>query len=138
MPVLEDADGRHRGVEAVIDKDLASSLLARDLDADLLVLATDVEAVYHDFGTPEQKAIAHATPAGLRAGNYASGSMGPKVEAACRFAERSGARAAIGSLDQLQGLLDGDAGTQVQAGGPEIEYASASPSAVSGSRVSGS
>ena len=138
VPVLEDADGRHRGVEAVIDKDLASSLLASDLDADLLVLATDVEAVYHDFGTPGQKAITHATPAGLRAGNYASGSMGPKVEAACRFAERSGARAAIGSLDQLQGLLDGDAGTQVQAGGSEIEYASASPSAVSGSRLSGS
>jgi carbamate kinase len=133
VPVLEDADGRHQGVEAVIDKDLASSLLARDLDADVLVLATDVEAVFHDFGTAEQKAIARATPAGLRGHDFPSGSMGPKVDAVCRFVEHSGARAAIGSLDQLEGLLEGSAGTQVQPEGPEIEYASAMPSAASDS-----
>lgn len=137
VPVLEDADGRHQGVEAVIDKDLASSLLACDLQADVLVLATDVEAVFSDYGTADQKAIARATPAGLRGHDFPSGSMGPKVEAVCRFAERSGARAAIGSLEQLQGLLDGSAGTQVQANGPEIEYAPAMPSAASGPRRPG-
>jgi carbamate kinase len=122
VPVIEDADGRHRGVEAVIDKDLASALLASDLGVEVLVLATDVDAVYEGYGRPEQQAIARATPEGLRTRRYAAGSMGPKVEAACRFVEGTGGAAAIGSLDQVQDLLDGRAGTQVSADGPELEY----------------
>ena len=122
VPVLEDADGRHTGVEAVIDKDLASSLLACELGSDTLVLATDVEAVYEDFATPDQRAIARATPAGIRGRDFPAGSMGPKVEAVARFVERTGGRAAIGSLDDVRGLLDGWAGTQIVPDGTEIEY----------------
>jgi carbamate kinase len=117
VPVLEDADGRHRGVEAVIDKDLASSLLAIALGADALVLATDVDAVYD-----EELPIARATPEGLRTRQFPAGSMGPKVDAACRFVERTGRTAAIGSLDEIEAMLDGRAGTQVRAAGPKLEY----------------
>jgi len=122
VPVVEDRDGQQRGVEAVIDKDLASALLAVDLRADMLVLATDVEAVYGDYGTAAQRPIARATPGGLRSHEFAAGSMGPKVEAVCRFVECTGARGAIGSLDQIDELLSGRAGTQVLANGPELEY----------------
>lgn len=122
VPVVEDASG-HRGVEAVIDKDYTAALLAAQLGADLLVLATDVDAVYADFGTPGQRAVARATPAGLRAGDYPAGSMGPKVEAACRFVEDTGRRAAIGSLEQVSEMLDGSAGTQVHPDGPTAAYA---------------
>ncbi|MFA7250260.1 MAG: carbamate kinase [Dehalococcoidia bacterium] len=122
VPVVEDADG-HRGVEAVIDKDYTAALLAMELEADLLVLATDVDAVYSNFGTPGQRALTRATPRGLRAGTYPAGSMGPKVEAVCRFVERSGQRAVIGSLEGLTGMLDGSAGTQVHPDGPDVEYA---------------
>ncbi len=121
VPVIEDADG-HRGVEAVIDKDYTAALLAAELDVDVLVLATDVDAVYADFGTPRQRAIVRATPAGLRSGEYPPGSMGPKVEAVCRFVARTGGRAAIGSLEQLSGLLDGTSGTQVLADGEPVVY----------------
>ena len=114
VPVVEDSDG-HRGVEAVIDKDLASALLATELGADTLVLATDVEAVYDGYGTPQQSAIKRATPARLRRGKFAAGSMGPKVEAVCRFVERTGGRGVIGSLDRLTDMLEGRAGTQVHA-----------------------
>jgi carbamate kinase len=117
VPVVEDEDGRHRGVEAVIDKDLASSLLAIALNANALVLATDVDAVYD-----EDLRIARATPEGLRTRRYPAGSMGPKVEAACRFVERTGGTAAIGSLDQVEEILEGRAGTQVNATGPKLEY----------------
>ncbi|HEX6024206.1 MAG TPA: carbamate kinase [Solirubrobacter sp.] len=127
VPVLEDADGRHEGVEAVVDKDLASSLLAVELGVDTLVLATDVNAVYDGYGSSAQRAIARATPAGLREGDFPAGSMGPKVEAACRFVERTGGRAVIGSLDELQALLDGRAGTQIHAEGPELEHAATTP-----------
>ena len=123
VPVLEDGDGRHRGVEAVIDKDLASSLLATELGVETLVLATDVDAVYDRYGTDEQRPIARATPAALRDHDFPAGSMGPKVEAVCRFVERTGGRAVIGSLDEVRELLDGRAGTQVVAEGPGIEYA---------------
>ena len=118
-----DADERHRGVEAVIDKDLASALLAIELGVDTLALATDVDAVYERYGAPEQRAIARATPAGLRRGDFPAGSMGPKVVAALRFVEQTGGRAVIGSLDQLLEMLEGQAGAQVQADGPELEYA---------------
>jgi carbamate kinase len=122
IPVVEDDDGKQRGVEAVIDKDLASALLASDLNVEALVLATDVQAVYDGYGTPKRRPIARATPAGLRGLEFAAGSMGPKVEAVCRFVERTGARAAIGSLDQIDDLLGGRGGTQVLPHGPELTY----------------
>jgi carbamate kinase len=122
IPVVEDDAGQQHGVEAVIDKDLASARLASDLDVDALVLATDVDAVYEGYGTPSQRAIARATPAALRAHHFAAGSMGPKVEAVCEFVENTGGRAAIGSLDQVDALLDGRAGTQVLPGGIDLEY----------------
>jgi len=107
------AGRRLRGVEAVIDKDLASALLAIEIGADALVIVTDVDAVYADWGTPDQRAIHHATPDELAAGSFAAGSMGPKVRAACWFAERTGGFAAIGSIDDTQALLSGEAGTRV-------------------------
>ncbi|MBK8294052.1 MAG: carbamate kinase [Solirubrobacterales bacterium] len=112
IPVVEVGDG-HRGVEAVIDKDLCSARLAADLDADLLVLATDVEAVFLNWGSPEQRAIGRTTPEKLRSQGFAAGSMGPKVEAACRMVEMTGGRAAIGSLDELGEMVEGTRGTQI-------------------------
>lgn len=103
------------GAEVVIDKDRASALLARELDADLFVMATDVDAVYTDFGTPNQKAIGRTTPDEVRALNLPAGSMGPKVEAAVNFAEQTGKRAAIGTLAQLGDVVGGDKGTQIVA-----------------------
>jgi carbamate kinase len=101
------------GVEAVIDKDLASALLAIDLRADALVIATDVDAVYADWGTPDQHPIRRASPAELAASEFAEGSMGPKVRAACMFAEQSGGSATIGSIHDIDELLRGEAGTTV-------------------------
>lgn len=101
------------GVEAVIDKDLASELLARDVEADLFVMVTDVDAVYADWGTPQQRRLTKVSPAELRKHDFAAGSMGPKVEAAARFVERTGKRAVIGGLDQIEQIVDGTAGTQV-------------------------
>jgi carbamate kinase len=107
------------GVEAVIDKDLASALLAADLGADVLAIVTDVDAVYADWGTPEQRAISRATPAELGAAQFAEGSMGPKVKAACRFVEQTGGRAVIGSIADTEALLRGEAGTTVASDGAE-------------------
>ncbi|WP_426564826.1 carbamate kinase [Angustibacter sp. McL0619] len=101
------------GVEAVIDKDLASQLLARDVDAELLILATDVDGVYADWGTADQRKLDRVTPSQLRAQQFAAGSMGPKVEATLRFVEQTGRRAAIGSLAEITQIVDGTAGTQV-------------------------
>ena len=86
------------GVEAVIDKDFASELLAREVAADLFVMATDVDAVYTDWGTPQQRVLGRVTVDELRQQTFPAGSMGPKVEAACRFVEATGGRAAIGAL----------------------------------------
>jgi carbamate kinase len=115
VPVMFDPASAHRlvGVEAVIDKDLASELLAHEVSAELLILATDVDAVYSDWGTPEQKRLGRVTPAELRAASFAAGSMGPKVEAAARFVESTGKRAAIGALDHIEEIVEGTAGTQV-------------------------
>ena len=103
------------GVEAVIDKDLASELLAREIDADMLVMATDVDAVYRDWGTPRQQALHDVTAGELREDPFPAGSMGPKVEAACRFVEATGGRAAIGALTEIDQIVAGKAGTQVRA-----------------------
>jgi len=104
------------GVEAVIDKDLASELLAREVGADLFVMATDVDGVYADWGTPQQRRLEKVTPEGLRGSEFAAGSMGPKVEAAARFVERTRKRAAIGGLDEIGAIVEGEAGTQVVPG----------------------
>ena len=106
-------NGSSVGVEAVIDKDLASSLLAREVDADLFVMATDVDGVYADWGSQQQRRLERRTPQELETSEFAAGSMGPKVEAAVRFVEATGNRAAIGSLEQIEAIVDGDAGTQV-------------------------
>jgi carbamate kinase len=103
------------GVEAVIDKDLASELLAREVDADLFVMVTDVDGVYEGWGTPEQRRIERATAAELRGSSFAAGSMGPKVSAAVRFVERTGKRAAIGALGEIEAIVGGTSGTQVVA-----------------------
>jgi carbamate kinase len=111
----KDADRLLLGVEAVIDKDLASSLLSRELEADLFIMATDVDGVYTDFGTPDQARIERATPAELEAMDLPKGSMGPKVAAACEFVAATGRRAAIGSLEEIDSLVAGTGGTQVVA-----------------------
>lgn len=104
------------GAEVVIDKDRASALLARELEADLFVMATDVPAVYRDFGTPQQTAIERATASELGAATFAAGSMGPKVEAAVDFVRRTGKRATIGTLADLEALVAGTRGTNVVPG----------------------
>lgn len=112
---LPDGTGTLVGAEAVIDKDLASELLARKLGADLFVMATDAEGVYADWGTPQQRLIESCTPDELERYEFAAGSMGPKVEAASRFVRSTGKRAAIGSLDDIEAIVAGVAGTSVVA-----------------------
>ena len=111
------------GVEAVIDKDLASALLAKNLRADALAIVTDVDAVYADWGTPEQRAIRRATPEALAGTEFAAGSMGPKVRAACSFVEETGGLAAIGSIEDTPALLRGEAGTIVTRDADGLELA---------------
>ena len=113
IPVARDADGKLYGVDAVIDKDLCSGLLACNLQADCLVIATDVDAVYLDWGKPNQRALGKVTPHMLAQHTFPAGSMGPKVEAACKFVLATGKRAVIGSLDRVEDMLAGQAGTEV-------------------------
>ena len=117
IPVVRDDDGSLRGVEAVIDKDLAAALLARSLDVDVLVIATDVDHAILDYGTDQARPIGRVTTGEMRAhaadGQFASGSMGPKVEAALRFVEQGGTRSVITSL-----LRIGDAVTDAGSGTP--------------------
>lgn len=117
IPTLHQPDSAHllRGVEAVIDKDQASALLAREVEATLLVLATDVDGVYLDWHTPQAQLLRHTTPQVLEASTFPAGSMGPKVSAACWFVRQTGQRAAIGALADLAQLVTGAAGTQVLA-----------------------
>ena len=105
------------GIEAVIDKDLASALLAADLKADALAIVTDVDGVYADWGTPDQRKIDRATPEELSGSEFAEGSMGPKVKAACQFVEQTGGSAVIGSITETQAMLRGEAGTTVTSAG---------------------
>lgn len=115
IPVVVDGSGALHGVEAVIDKDRAAALLAASLGAEALILLTDVDAVYDGFGAASARPIGWTTPPELRRGSFPAGSMGPKVEAACRFVEWTGRRAAIGALEQAEELAAGRAGTQVVA-----------------------
>jgi carbamate kinase len=119
IPVVQDADGL-RGVEAVIDKDLGAALLARTVDADVLVVATDVPHAVLRFGTPEAEDVGRVPVSRMRElaaeGHFASGSMGPKVDAACRFVEHGGRFAVITDLDSILdaiGTPDGRSGTVV-------------------------
>jgi len=114
IPTAYDDKGLLVGADVVVDKDRASALLAQQLGADLLVLATDVPGVFHHWGTDHAELVPEATPAALRQDRFAQGSMGPKVEAACSFVEATGGRAVIGALDALDGMVRGDSGTQVR------------------------
>ncbi len=113
IPTVYDQNGRLQGVEAVIDKDLCSALLAEQLNADLLVIATDVDGAYLNWGTPEQRRIHEAHPDELERLGFAAGSMGPKVQAACEFARNTGKVAVIGSLGDIEAIVQGSAGTRV-------------------------
>jgi carbamate kinase len=115
IPVVRTPAGQLRGVEAVVDKDLAAALLAQSLGADVLLLLTDVSAVTDGFGTQQARPIRRATASELRNRSFAAGSMGPKIEAVCRFVESGGKMAAIGKLDEAGALLAGTAGTIVTA-----------------------
>ena len=112
IPTMYNSDGDLEGVEVVIDKDRASALLARQLDARLLILATDTDGVYFDWGTDKAKKIERITPEEIEQYEFDIGSMGPKVEAACDFVRRTGERAVIGALSDLEGMVAGEAGTQ--------------------------
>jgi len=114
IPVVRDGD-RLRGVEAVIDKDLTAALLAERLDADRLLILTDVPCIERDWRTPAATPIRRASPAELRRLEFASGSMAPKVEAVCRFVESTGREATIGALTDLSEVAAGRAGTRVTA-----------------------
>jgi carbamate kinase len=112
IPTIYNEDGDLEGVEVVIDKDRASALLAFELEADLLIMATDTDGVYLNWGTSEAKRINRVTPDEIEKYSFEEGSMGPKVEAACEFVRRSGQRAVIGSLSDIEAMKEGTAGTQ--------------------------
>jgi carbamate kinase len=112
-PVIRNERGELEGVDAVVDKDTTTGLLAAALDAHVLLLLTDVDAVEADFGLPQARPISRATPAELRALAFPAGSMGPKVAAACRFVELTGHMAAIGALTDVEAILAGKAGTVI-------------------------
>jgi len=112
IPTVYDEEGNLQGVEVVIDKDRASALLAFELDAELLILATDASGVYLDWGTDDAKMIERTTPEEIEQFEFAAGSMGPKVEAAADFVRRTGQRAVIGALADLEAMVAGKAGTQ--------------------------
>lgn len=116
IPIARDASGHFVGVEAVVDKDASSALFAAEIDAGVLVMATDADAVMFDWGTPRQRAVRTVNAAELAGHHFAAGSMGPKVAAACEFVSRTGARAVIGRLSRLDELLAGTAGTTIVAG----------------------
>ena len=113
IPTYYDEHHNLQGVEAVIDKDLCSALLAENLDADLFIIATDVSATFVDWGKPNQKAISVASPEAISELGFASGSMGPKVQAAINFAKQTGKDAVIGSLSDIVDIVKGKAGTRI-------------------------
>jgi carbamate kinase len=117
VPVVRDERGKLRGLEAVIDKDLTAAVLAEALEADVLMVLTDVPNVVRDFGTPQAQPISRITPGALRREIFPAGSMGPKVDAVCRFVELTGDMAAIGRLADAEAIMAGDAGTIITPGG---------------------
>jgi carbamate kinase len=117
VPVIRNEQGRLEGVEAVVDKDLTTSMLAEALDADALLVLTDVPHVQRNFGKPDAEPILRATPAALQRENFPAGSMGPKVDAVCRFVEVTGDMAAIGRLEDAVAIVNGSAGTIITPAG---------------------
>ncbi len=122
IPTAYDADRNLHGIEAVIDKDLASGLLAASLDADMFVMLTDVPHVFADFATPSQRGIRRAHPDALAGMAFAAGSMAPKIQGACEFARSTGGRSAIGQLADLTDIVAGRAGTLVSAEAAGLEF----------------
>jgi carbamate kinase len=122
IPIVQREDGSLIGVEAVIDKDLASSLLARELKADALIMLTDVDAVYKAWSEPDARAIRRVSPQAIREFAFAPGSMAPKVEAACEFVEQTGGIAGIGRLKDAVKILTGEAGTVIARDVTEIRW----------------
>lgn len=118
IPVVRDGEGKLQGVDAVIDKDHASAMLALTLEADMLILATDVDAVYRNWGEQEPSPIFRAQPSELEQMELPAGSMAPKVEAACRFVRATGKPAVIGALGNLDSILDGRSGTRIEMDAP--------------------
>ncbi|MHC5010088.1 MAG: carbamate kinase [Planctomycetota bacterium] len=121
IPVTVSASGEIRGVEVVVDKDRSAALLAESLAADALLLLTDVPAVYADW-PDTSRLVREATPEALRALDFNGGSMGPKVDAGCRFVERTSGWAAIGTIEEADRILAGEAGTLIRRDGPAIVY----------------
>ena len=117
VPVVRDERGKLRGLEAVIDKDLSAAVLAEALEADVLMVLTDVPNVVRHYGTPQAEPISRITPGALRRETFPVGSMGPKVDAVCRFVELTGDMAAIGGLQDAEAIMAGDAGTIITPGG---------------------
>lgn len=126
IPTMYKPGRKLYGVDAVIDKDRASALLARELEVDLFIMATDADAVYLDWGKPTQRAIRRTSPEALAAYDFAAGSMGPKVGAAIEFVEKTGKTAAIGALADVGRIAAGEAGTIVT---PEAERLELGPAA---------
>ena len=122
IPTAYDKNRKLYGVEAVIDKDLASALLSKELDAEMFVMLTDVANVYVDFGTEKQKPIRAAHPDALEAMDFPGGSMGPKVIGACQYVRETGYKSAIGQLSDLSAIMSGEAGTLVSKDIDGIEY----------------
>lgn len=122
IPVAYDENRKLFGVEAVIDKDLASGLLAKGLNAEMFVMLTDVANVFVNFGTSNQKPIRAAHPDALEALDFAAGSMGPKVLGACQFVRETGQQSAIGQLSDLIEIMAGEAGTLISNEVEGIEY----------------
>ena len=122
IPVAYDSEKKLFGIEAVIDKDLASGLLANDADSDMFVMLTDVANVYTEFGTEKQRAIKTAHPDAIEKMDFATGSMGPKVLGACKFVNETGGQSAIGQLSDLTKIMQGEAGTTITNQVTGIEY----------------
>lgn len=136
IPMTRDLDGHLVGVEAVVDKDASSAVLATAIHADLFIMATDADAVFLNWGTSAPQAIKWISTDALRDFDFAAGSMGPKVEAAIAFAERSGHRAVIGKIDDIDSILAGRAGTVIEArDGPTEFYPAPGPTAASAPQV---
>jgi carbamate kinase len=123
IPVVPDDRGGHRGVEAVIDKDLTSTLLSRQVEADLLVIATDVEHAVLDWGTPQARPVGRVTASQIRthieAGEFGEGSMLPKIEAVTRFVEQGGPMAVVTALPRIADAVDGKVGTVIVPDGSQ-------------------
>jgi carbamate kinase len=122
IPVILRKDGSLIGIEAVIDKDLASALLARQLKADVFLMLTDVDAVYKDWSKPQQRAIRRISPQAIQNYSFATGSMEPKIKAACEFVEQSGGVVGIGRLQDANAILAGEAGTLIDREAQNISW----------------